>query len=98
MLLCVVKKGVESVELGLRGFQSVKQSAEVLCAGQGFKIPADVLAGDTRTHDVAIKAVQCQHMTQQGGANLVEGRRRQLAASGEVMVDLAEYPRAALGG
>src|SRR5690606_8953404 len=93
-----VEKAVEGGQLAVASLEAVEVAAEVTAPRQGFEIPAGVLAGDARAHHRPVKAVQLDEVIPQGGAHLLPGRRRQQGAGGQVVVDLAEDPGAALGG
>ena len=62
------------------------------------QVPADVLARGAHADELAVERVVVEQVLAQQAPDLVPGRRRQLAAGAEVVVDLAEDPRPPLRG
>src|SRR6185312_17063143 len=94
----LVEEPRDGLELQLGALQRVHARAEDGRVLESLGIPTDVLAGHARAPLHAVEGVEIVQVPHQHLADLRDGGRRQVRPRFEEMGDLAEDPRAALGG
>lgn len=94
----MIKKCNDLVKLLLGIFYGIDLPTKRACPVMLLAIPADVLAGDAHTHVFPVKIVQILQMPLQQAAYFSTGDSGKCIPRLQEMINLAENPRAPLGG
>src|SRR3546814_14574548 len=70
--------------------QTIELGAKLPGARQGCEVPADMLAGDTYAHDIAVEGVQLGQVLKQNTFHLEQAGCWQVLASTQVMLDFPD--------